>query len=121
MADYYILVDREPIQVDMMTWARATERQHTIEGFDAWRVGATYFEDGTWISSVFLGLDHNWHPDGPPLIFETMIFNSDDDLDEEWCERCSTWDECLIQHREAILVAVKTHGQPTESKLFGVL
>lgn len=26
------------------------------------------------VSTVWLGLDHNWNPSGPPLIFETMVF-----------------------------------------------
>jgi hypothetical protein len=27
-----------------------------------------------WVSTVWLGLDHNYFGDGPPLIFETMVF-----------------------------------------------
>ena len=33
------------------------------------RVAETTLEDGTWISTVWLGLDHAWGGDGDPLIF----------------------------------------------------
>lgn len=34
------------------------------------------------VSTVWLGLDHNWSNEGPPLIFETMVF--DHELDDGW-------------------------------------
>jgi len=33
----------------------------------------TYF-DGFWVSTVFLGIDHNHFEDNNPITFETMIF-----------------------------------------------
>lgn len=50
------------------------------------------------VSTVFLGIDHNFFGKGPPILFETMIF----DLDEEYQTRCSTWDEAVVMHQEAI-------------------
>ena len=38
------------------------------------------------VSTVFLGLDHNWG-EGDPLLFETMVFGGKHD---EYCERYST-------------------------------
>ncbi len=46
------------------------------------------------ISTVFLGLDHSFS-DGPPLLFETMVFGGE--LDQEM-DRCTTWDEAVIMH-----------------------
>ena len=57
------------------------------------------------ISTVFLGLDHNWNPGGPPLLFETMIFGGDHDGD---CERCSTWEQAEEQHRKAVDLVAKS-------------
>ncbi len=34
------------------------------------------------ISTVWLGLDHNFDGVGPPIIFETMIFGGDHDEDQ---------------------------------------
>ena len=46
------------------------------------------------VSTVFLGLDHQ-HFDGPPLLFETMVFVGEhgDEM-----ERYSTWDEAVAGH-----------------------
>lgn len=51
------------------------------------------------ISTVFLGLDHAF--EGPPLIFETMIFGWRND---EYQTRCSTKEQALEQHQDAILL-----------------
>lgn len=48
------------------------------------------------VSTVWLGLNHQFG-DGPPLIFETMVFGGDHD-DEQW--RYSTEVEALAGHAE---------------------
>lgn len=52
------------------------------------------------ISTVWLGLDHNFMGDGPPLIFETMIFVGDS-LSELYCIRYESRERALIGHRRA--------------------
>lgn len=54
---------------------------------------------GAEVSTVFLGIDHNFHPDGPPLVFGF-------DLDGE-TRRYSTWEEAEAGHAE-IVEEVKT-------------
>lgn len=54
---------------------------------------------GIWISTVFLGLDHNFSSDGLPILFETMIFRGGDG---EECTRCESWEQAEAQHREAV-------------------
>jgi len=54
--------------------------------------------DDSYVSTVFLGFDHQWR-DGPPLLFETMVF--DGPLNEE-LKRCSTWIEALLMHDEMV-------------------
>lgn len=36
----------------------------------------TDFEDGSWLSTIFLGLDHNYGFGGPPILFESMVFSA---------------------------------------------
>ena len=67
--------------------------------------------DGTWISAVWLGLDHRFGSDGPPLIFETMVFPSKSDLRESDCERYATEDEARAGH--AAMVARWSAKQET--------
>lgn len=57
-----------PVDVgdDVLAWSRS--RSH-------WqRVAETTLPNHYWVSTVFLGLDHNFYDDGPPILFETMTF-----------------------------------------------
>lgn len=60
---------------------------------------------GKFISTVFLGLNHNFYKGGP-LIFETMVFEEGKDGGplgyEIYCERYSTWKEAEEGHIKAI-------------------
>jgi hypothetical protein len=51
------------------------------------------------VSTVWLGLDHNWWPGRPKRIFETMIFGGKLDL-QQW--RYSTEEEAMEGHEEAV-------------------
>lgn len=50
------------------------------------------------VSTVYLGIDHNWG-DGPPLIFETMVFGGA--LDQT-CDRYSTEAEAVADHQRLV-------------------
>jgi len=49
------------------------------------------------VSTVFLGMDHNWGY-GPPILFETMIFGGK--YNEEMWRYC-TWEEAEEGHKKA--------------------
>lgn len=51
------------------------------------------------ISTVFLGLDHNFGS-GPPLLFETMCFDGNDT--EVNCIRYETWEQAEWGHKEIV-------------------
>jgi len=85
--DWYILnEDKTPRLADLEEWARWSIKNDK-------HVGSTEIGDAR-ISTVFVGLDHNWG-DGPPLLFETMVFGGKED---GHCERCSTWKQAEAQH-----------------------
>lgn len=88
MSDFYGF-DGRPIS-DMHEWGEERRRHQRV---------ALYETDAVTISTVFLGLDHQYG-DGPPLIFETMIFEAGT-LDQE-CWRYSTVEEARIGHEAAI-------------------
>ena len=77
-----------------MEWAKFFENDEDR------RVDRTEFPDGTSVSTVFLALDHQFG-DGPPLLFETMIFKGKSG-ESDYCERCSTWDEAVEMHKRAV-------------------
>jgi hypothetical protein len=100
---FYILLDRTPVAVDMMTWARAFQRRHdkTVAGKpDPWSVANTEIGNIR-ISTVFLGLDHNFRG-GEPILFETMIFGGPLN-DEQW--RYRTYAEAERGHQDAVTKA----------------
>lgn len=76
-----------------MEWAR------WYETADAERIVAQTGNEALMISTVFLGLDHNFYGRGPPLLFETMVFGGEHDGDQ-W--RCATWTEAEADHRRAV-------------------
>lgn len=59
------------------------------------------------VSTVFLGLDSNYHDDGPPILFETMVFGGR--LDEAQ-HRYATWDEAVAGHE--VIVEMMTARSP---------
>lgn len=52
------------------------------------------------VSTIFLGLDHNYSSEGPPLLFETLVFGGPND--QEKMRRYSTWDEAVEGHKEVV-------------------
>ncbi len=87
--EYYKLVDKVavPCEINETEWSPESKRV----GYDAFGEGDSKVE----VSTVFLTLDHNFY-DGPPLLFETMVFGGPHD---EFQVRCSTWEQAEIQHK----------------------
>lgn len=84
----YILHDHDAVLCNNLTeWA------HWFETADR-HVAETYIGE-SYVSTVFLGLDHSFG-DGPPLLFETLVF--DGPLDGEMT-RCTTWVEAEVMHK----------------------
>jgi len=65
------------------------------------RVAFTLLPDGKWVSTAWLGINHQ-SGRGPPLIFETMVFSSKDNFDALVCERYSTEEEALQGHKRLV-------------------
>ena len=87
----YILEGKKAIPVDTLTWAKWFQNnpRHVNDEL----VGDIR------ISTVFLGLDHGWRSDRPPLLFETMIFGGPHN---EEMQRCSTWEEAEVIHKATV-------------------
>jgi hypothetical protein len=64
---FYILVGREvKCATDVLEWEDWTKRHR--------RHIAETFIRGYRVSTIFLGIDHNFSGVGPPLLFESMVF-----------------------------------------------
>jgi hypothetical protein len=64
--------------------------------------------NGRFVSTVWLGMNHNYG-DGPPLIFETMIFANHDFGAEMYCDRYATEVEARAGHEVALTLAGIEH------------
>ena len=97
----YILDERgEPmVEPDLMKWAIWFEQET--------RIVKQEWVDNVWVSTVFLGLDHNFSRKGPPVLWETMTFSNRKDFDQNEMDRCSGSREQALAMHERMLVKVK--------------
>ena len=95
--DKYFLHGRDVIpEPDLLAWARWFEsgedrivKQETIGPME--------------VSTVFLGLDHNYGSEGPPILFETMIFGIPETEKENFYQtRCATYEQAEAMHARAM-------------------
>lgn len=112
----YILIGQSVVACDdLMEWAKwfddISNRRVLLT-----RVGP-YF-----VSTVFLGLDHSFCGDDPPIVFETMVYVEKPQdaepvgLNAEFLdiqERCATWLEAEAQHRR-IVEQIREPDDPIE-------
>lgn len=88
----YILDGKMAVQcpsiLEWCVWMETNTRQVALDVLD-----------GITVSTVFLGLDHNFG-NGDPLLFETMVFLADGKARECW--RYFTWAEAEAGHQEIV-------------------
>ena len=90
----YILDGKKTVKCDdIIKWAMSFEVGDRSVAHDK--------KDGIRVSTVFLGIDHQFG-EGEPLLFETMIFGGDHD---ECQYRYSTYEEAEAGHNKACLLA----------------
>jgi len=87
----YILVGKTAITTgDALLWAMFMEHENR-------QVDRTEI-NGVSVSTVFLGLNHNYWG-GVPILFETMVFGGAYD---QYQRRYATWEEAEQGHKEAV-------------------
>ena len=86
---HWILEGHAIKETDLMTWAEWFEHADRRVALD--KVGTVR------VSTVFLGIDHNFGLGGPPLLFETMVFPHKG-WTESAVDRYATWAEAEAGH-----------------------
>jgi hypothetical protein len=96
----YILKDGQPVpEPDVIAWAR------WMQDFENHcRIARTEIGD-VHVSTVFLGVNHNFFGH-TPILFETMIFGGEHD---EYQERYYTLEEAMIGHERAVSLIKGEH------------
>lgn len=98
-AGMYTLNGHEPVPcTDIRDWGQCFQSKDRIVAQT--KLGK-YF-----VSTVFLGVDHSWGLGRKPILFETMVFGGDDNLDHDWTKRYRTWDEAEAGH-EIVVAKIK--------------
>jgi hypothetical protein len=86
---HYILKGKTPVpEPDFMKWAMTYGLNNAVELTEIGNVS---------VSTVFLGIDHNYCAEGPPILFETMVFNGKYD---QYQIRYTTWNKAKKGHKE---------------------
>ena len=99
MSNKYILIGQQPVpEADVIAWARWFENAG-----DQRTVCRTTVGDAD-VSTVFLALDHRFSGDGPPILWETMIFGGRYD---GWQARHTSREEAEGYHHK-IVEALRT-------------
>jgi len=97
MGRYFKLIGKMAVQCDsLMEWAEWIGSSTKRVAFDE--------IEGVEVSTIFLGLNHNFSGKGDPLLFETMVFFPEEGSGTMW--RYFTWAEAEAGHKE-ILDSVK--------------
>jgi len=97
----YYSRDGKPLT--LIEWAKNLERRSD----SGRRVAEATVPGNFWVSTVWLGVDHNYRRSGPPQIFETMVFRSHKELHEFDCVRYTTETQALNGH----IILVKKWSQ----------
>lgn len=95
--NYILNENREPVPVeDILEWAKWFEKADRV-------VRKTPTPNGE-VSTVFLGIDHRFAGDGPPILWETMIFGGSHDQDQR---RYTSEADAIRGHEQMVLELTK--------------
>jgi hypothetical protein len=98
---YYWLIWHIPIGTNNPLEA---EQLFSQDGSKTRVVGRTRLRGNVIVSTVFLSINHQWR-DGPPILFQTMVFGGKLDGLQY---RCSTWKQAALLHRITRLEVLRT-------------
>ena len=110
---HWILDENERvIEVDLMTWAVWFEK-------NANRIVKQEWIGDTRVSTVFLGLDHNFSTKGPPILWETMCFSNRKDFDQLQRRCAGTKEQAEAMHEDMVkkVREVEEKNAPSRKKI----
>lgn len=101
MLRYWVLVGQTPMEATRDEWLNSPTARIIAKEY----VGKVY------VSTVFLGIDHG-SGTGLPILFETMVFGYNGEVDdEEWQRRTRSYLEAREVHDSAV-ANLKAGKQP---------
>lgn len=82
------------LEPDIIKWAKWFEKADSDR-----IINQDEFNGEISVSTVFSGIDYNFLGDGPPILWETMVFGGKYDGDRE---RYSSYDDALMGHEKMV-------------------
>jgi hypothetical protein len=98
---FYYDPDGNPITIERWVELRSDPDSHIVGKTDAWDDGRAI------VSTVWLGINHNFRGEGPPIIFETLVFFEDGNQDIMY--RYATLEDAKAGH-ETIVADLQNIG-----------
>lgn len=95
-APLFYILDADKNIIPVRTTAEKMAYYRWYENHQNRRVARTEHNNVS-VSTVFLGVDHGLMEDGPPVVFESMVFGGPMDQHQD---RYCTWDEAMKGHVE---------------------
>jgi len=91
---YYKLDEnKKVVPCTVEEWARRFDQDDRVVGRTT--IGSIL------VSTVFTGMDYDFSGEGPPILWETMIFRLERQLSD--CDRCSgTWEDAEAMHARMV-------------------
>lgn len=87
----------------------ADQEDYALSRGDHCVVGGTRVSPFT-VSTIFLGVNMGMFEPCPPVVFETMVFLGED-LSAVYQRRCSTWQQAVDMHNEAVRWAAEQNRE----------
>jgi hypothetical protein len=104
--EHWILDDKgRPIQADLFTWARWFGSRE--------RVVAQETIGQNMVSTIFLGIDHSFTDEGPPILWETMTFGAK--LNQHQLRCAGSREQAEAMHEEMVRLVCEATGVPYDA------
>jgi len=101
--EHWILDDKgRPVQVDLLTWAKWFGTADRIICHET--IGQN------WVSTIFMGIDHSFTHEGPPILWETMTFGAK--LHQEQLRCAGSKEQAEAMHEEMVKAVCEASGLP---------
>lgn len=91
---YLLMADGRVRPCSLIDWARSFEADPPPNHIRKTILTDEHGQDVK-VSTVFLGLDHRYDNNGPPILWETMVFGG---LDDGWQERYTSQEDAIAAH-----------------------
>ncbi len=97
MMFYFLNEDKTYRPCELDEWSNQFENM-SIQGV---RHVAEDFINGCHVSTIWLGMNHNYFG-GVPLLLETMVFDTPHSGHDIYMKRYTTWEQAVEGHKKAV-------------------